>query len=68
MQRRAAKWLCLIMLTGGTLFASCPAGAIALEFLDSALQGAYGAASQWGSQTFVDVISALEELGDTDEG
>ncbi len=66
MRRRAAKWLCLITLTGGTLFVSCPAGAIALEFLDSALQGAYGAASQWGSQTFRDAISALEDLSNTD--
>lgn len=67
MRKRTTKWACLLTLSGSTLFLSCP-GAIAAEFLDSAFQGAYQAASQWGSSTFFDIISRLEDLGEADGG
>ena len=60
MRKRPTKWLCLLGLAGSTLFLSCPT-AIALEFLDSALQGAYRAASEWGSDAFIDLLSRVDE-------
>ena len=62
MSKRSAKWLCLMMFTGGTLFASCPAGAIALQFLDSSLQGAYQSASRWGAEV---AAGFFDQLGET---
>jgi len=61
MSKRSAKWFCLMMFAGGTLFASCPAGPILLEFLDSSLQGAYQSASRWGGEVAADLFDQLGE-------
>ena len=59
MRQRAAKWLLLVTLAGPTLFLGCPA-AIAVEFLDYAMRGAYQAAGQWGAEAFTEFISNLQ--------
>jgi hypothetical protein len=67
MSKRSAKWFCLMMFTGGTLFASCPAGAIALEFLDSSLQGAYQSTAAWGAEVMAGLLDQLAEAATSGE-
>ena len=59
MRKRATKWLVLVTLAAPTLFLGCPA-TVALEFLDSAMQGAYRSAEEWGSDAFFDFLSGLQ--------